>query len=428
MSSVEDDEFAPGLAKKPWREIARPSQLPPSEPWRLWALIGGRGSGKTRAGAEAFLERVRGGEQHLAVIAPTFSDARDVCVEGESGILACAEKGLVKTWNRSMGEIRFSTGAKAKTFAACEPDRLNGPQHGFIWGDEFGLWKPGIAAIDMALFGLRLGENPQMVLTSTPKPTPTTRYVIGLKDLFIHRMRTRDNVENLSPGVVAELERRYGGTRLGKQELEGELIDDVEGALWTAETILNSRMGRPGPVVAYVVAVDPSVADADVSRNPGREPDECGIVVAGIREDGTAHVASDLSGVYSPSQWARVAVGAYNHYRAIKIVAERNQGGEMVRSTLKTIGPAANIELVWAAQGKRPRAEPVAALYEQGRVTHGEQLERLEAEMTTWDASDPSAKSPNRLDALVWALHGLGLCDVTGSRLTSRIRTVREEV
>lgn len=427
LDEIAEAAYLRGLAKfgpapkKPWIEQAREEQLPADPNYTYWALIGGRGSGKTRSGAEETLRQVRNGRKHLAVLAPTYADVRDVCIEGESGILACALPGEVRDYNRSMGEVYFSTGAKLKMFAAIEPDRLNGPQHDFIWGDEFGLWKPGIAAMDMALFGLRLGENPQLCLTSTPKPTKITKYVLGLSRLVVTRMKMRNNIANLAPGVVEELERRYAGTRLGKQELDGELLEDIEGALWTAQMIQDAYLPNPNPIIQYVVAVDPSVSDPEKRTNPHKEQDACGIICAGLRSDGTVHVTHDLSGVFSPSQWAKVCVGAYNNLRASKIIGEKNQGGELVRLTLQTVGPMANIQLVHASMGKRARAEPVAALYEQGRITHERGLEALEAELTSWDATDPSQPSPNRLDALVWAIHGLGLCDATGTRMTSRV-------
>lgn len=426
--------------RKPWRELetVREEQLRP-ENCDVWALIGGRGSGKSRAGAEDFLERVRAGAMRLHIVAPTFADTRDVCVEGESGILACALPGEVKTWNRSMGELVFANGAKAKCFAACEPDRLNGPQAAHLWCDEFGLYGD-TNAIDMALFGLRLGDRVTSCWTSTPKMTKSTRYVLGLSNIVVRRMRTRDNYVNLAPGVVDVLEKKYAGTRLGRQELEGEILDEVEGALWQADWFaypgfrLPLAIGElngvkvcqpPIPLLKIVVALDPTVSDREKSKNPHKEPDACGLVIAGLGADARGYVLADYTAIMPPAEWARLAVKLYSFTRAACIIAEANQGGELITEVIRGIGPNVPVELVHASMAKRPRAEPVAMLYEQGRVSHCGEMRDLEDQMLTWDASDPGVKSPNNVDALVWAFHGLGLCNATGTREHSRIQKTR---
>lgn len=420
-----------------WSEIARPEQLRP-EGCDVFALTGGRGSGKTRAGAEDTLERMRSGEvSRIHVIAPTFADARDVCIEGDSGILACARPGEVSQWNRSMGELRFVNGTQLKIFSGEEPDRLNGPQAGAIWIDEF--YSVPIAAIDQALFGLRIGTRTTACYTSTPKPTASTKYVLNLPGIHVSRMRTRDNAANLAPGTVEALEAKYGGTRLGRVELEGEIIEEVEGSLWNRSwfefdgfrlptairrTGNNVSFTPPDGIVKIVVALDPSVSDPEKRKNPHKEPDACGIVVAGLTEDARFIVLGDYTAVLSPSDWARAAIGLYSLCRANAIVAEANQGGELIREVLRQYGNPP-IELVHASMAKRPRAEPLAMLYEQGRAHHCGPMDALEDQMASWDASDPSQKSPNNVDAAVWAAHGLGLCVSTGMRRTERLKVNR---
>ena len=425
-----------------WREIARADQIRP-DGCDVFTLIGGRGSGKTRSGAEDALERVRTGVERVHILAPTFADGRDVCIEGDSGILACALPGEVANWNRSMGELFFSNGSRAKIFAACEPDRLNGPQCGHIWADEFGLYGD-TAAIDMALFGLRLGERVTSCWTSTPKMTRSTKYVLKYTEDSggtRRRMRTRDNAANLAQGVVDALERKYGGTRLGRAELDGEEIEEVEGALWQSSWFQREGFRRspalvkedgkivcriPANIRKIVVGLDPTVSDPEKKKNPHKEPDACGIVVAGVDEIGWGHVLADYTAILSPADWAKLALRLYTIFKANAIVAEQNQGGELIREVLKGYGTA-NIELVSASMGKRPRAEPVAMLYEQGRVYHYGEMRDLEDQQTSWDASDPSQKSPNNIDALVWSFHGLGLCDATGTRVRSTINTQVED-
>ena len=429
-------------SKPTWREIARDEQLRPDD-CDVLTLIGGRGSGKTRSGAEDLMERVRAGVKRLHIVAPTFADGRDVCVEGESGIRSVALPGEIANWNRSMGEIFFSNGAQAKIFAACEPDRLNGPQCQHLWCDEFGLFGD-TAAIDMALFGLRLGDRVTSCWTSTPKMTRSTKYVIkyteesgGVK----RRMRTRDNADNLAPSVVDALERKYGGTRLGRAELEGEEIEEVEGALWMREWFdregfrlppaIYKKDGRlvfdpPKEIVKVVVALDPSVTDPGKKKNPHKEPDACGVLVVGADEIGQGYVLGDFTAVMSPADWARASLKLYSLCRASAIVAEANQGGELISEVIKGYGTA-NVQLVHASMAKRPRAEPVAMLYEQGRVRHCGEMRDLEDQQTTWDATDPSQRSPNNIDGLVWGFHGLGLCDATGGRVHRTISTRRQD-
>ena len=427
----------------------RPDQLPPKWDWLIWLILAGRGWGKTRTGAETLLQAVREGKKHIAIIAPTYADARDVCVEGPAGVLACDIEGLVETWNRSLGEIRFKGGARAKLFAAEEPDRLRGPQHDFIWGDEPGAWAKSQETYDMARMGLRLGSKPQMVLTTTPRAgNNLLRQLLKLEGNTVHvtRGKTRDNKDNLAPGTVEELEARYAGTRLGRQELEGEVLDEVDGALWQRswfevegfrqEPAFRNVNGQvkffpPAKMDKIVVALDPSVTDPEKRKNPFKDPDACGIAVVGRDTNGNGYVLGNFTEVLAPSDWARLAVKLYDMTGANEIVAEQNQGGELIAEVIRSVASGISVRLVSASVGKRPRAEPVVLLYEQGRARHCGRMDSLEDRMTTWDASNPAEKSPNDIDAVVWGFHGVGLCRVTGkaptvTRIKFKGQNVRE--
>lgn len=428
----------PGLSA--WREIGREEQLRP-ENCETFILSGGRGSGKTRSGAEDTLERVRSGDiTRVHVLAPTFADARDVCIEGESGIRACALPGEIANWNRSLGELYFTNGVLLKVFSAEEPGRLNGPQCGHLWVDEY--WNVSILAIDMALLGLRIGKRITSGWTSTPKQTASTKYVHAFVDSVRRKMKMADNEANLAPQFVAKIKKKYEGTRLAKVEIEGEELEDVEGALWQSAWF--ERKGfrlspcfvkvdgqpkciAPKEIIKIVVAVDPSITDPELKENPHKDPDECGIVVAGVDKDSNGYVLGDFTDVLSPADWARLSAKVYSLSRANGIWAEKNQGGEMVRDTIKTAAGRTPIHLVHASLGKRARAEPVSLLYEQGRVKHCGPLDGLEAEMTSWDARDHNARSPNRIDALIIAFHALGLCQIPGLKTTSRLKTQETE-
>lgn len=421
-------------SKPQWRSIARPEQVRPDD-CDVFTLVGGRGSGKTRTGAEDFLEMVRGGVKRLHILAPTMDDVRKVCVEGDSGILACARPGEIVKWNRNTLELYFASGAVAYGFSAQEPDRLNGPQCQHLWADEFGLYG-AVSAIDMALFGLRLGNRVTSCWTSTPKMTRSTKYVLKYTEDMggtKRRMRTRDNASNLAPDVVDALERKYAGTRLGQAELEGLEIEEVAGALWTREMLDGIHVkpafvkvqGRvefhiPPEVRQIVIALDPTVSDPELKKDPHKEMDACGIIVAGADHMGNGYVLGDFTEVLSPSQWAKMVWKLADLTRANKIVYEANQGGDLVKETLKAYCTSLiPIEGVHASMAKRPRAEPVAMLYEQGRVKHCGEFRDLEDQQCSWVAHDPSQRSPNNVDALVWAFHGLGLCSVTGMKITS---------
>lgn len=330
-------------------------------------------------------------------------------VEGPAGILATAREGEVPIYESSKRQLTWPSGAVAKTFSAEEPDRLRGPQHDTAWCDELASWKNVRATWDMLMFGLRLG-TPRKLVTTTPRPIPVVRELLADPTTLVTRGSTYDNSANLAPDFLADLKRKYEGTRLGRQELFAEILDDTPGALWTRALI--PIVDEQPELRRIVVAVDPSVA-ADGGG------DECGIVVAGVDYDERLWVLRDGSGRMSPSAWAARAVSLYDEYQADAIIAEANNGGALVESTLRAAGATGRVELVHAARGKRARAEPVSALYEQGRASHLPGLARLEDELCTWSAStgDPS---PNRLDALVWAAFAL-------TNLDRRPRHLEEE-
>lgn len=384
---------------------ARPEQLPPDEDWRTWLYLAGRGAGKTRTAAEWLAwQAVRNPNTRWAIVAPTYGDARDTCVEGESGILTVLRRydALIpgdKAWNRSMGEIRLENGSRIKLFSGDEPDRLRGPQHHGGWFDELAAMRyPDIWA--QYLFGLRLGTNPQTIVTTTPKPKQLIRELSNRNDgtVVISRGSTFDNANNLAPSALAELMARYEGTRIGRQELYGEILEDVEGALWTMNLIEANRVAVMPDVVRRIVAVDPAVTN-------NSDSDETGIIVASRDRQGHGYVEADYSMRGRPDAWARRVVKAYDEHECDAIVIEVNQGGDLVAQVLRTIRDTLPIREVRASKGKKLRAEPISALYEQGRVHHVKGLDTLEEQMTTWTPDD--AKSPDRIDALVWALTDL---------------------
>ncbi len=412
--------------------FARQEQLTPGGNWKTWLILAGRGWGKTRTGAEdAVAYGLRHPGSRIAVVAPTFADARDTCIEGESGILHLLHKVLVDKWNRSLGELVLYNGTKYKLFSADEPERLRGPQHHRAWCDEVAAWtRPD--ALDQLQFGLRLGKNPQVVITTTPKPVRLIRDLVAraanaaaiLKngkekkvkytrdhDVFLTRGRTQDNAANLSEAALHHLEERYAGTRLGRQELEAEILDDTHGALWQRATLDAHRVpAAPGPgpnsLQRILVAIDPAM-----TAHAGS--DETGIVCAGIDAHGHAYILADASGTYSPEQWSRTALALMEAHGASQIVAEVNAGGDMVASTLRTIAPNVPFKAVRAARGKVNRAVPIAALYEQGRVHHVGSLAKLEDQMCRFTMTGTLETSPDRVDALVWALTELMLVPVS---------------
>jgi predicted phage terminase large subunit-like protein len=376
-----------------WRFWARPDQLAPPGDWRTWLILAGRGWGKTRTGAEWVRAEVEAGRRgRLALIGATAADVRDVMIEGESGIMATARPSFRPVYEPSKRRVTWPNGAIATAYSADEPDRLRGPQHDGAWPDELAAWRYP-EALDMLMFGLRLGNDPRSVVTTTPRPTKLIRELITAPTTTVTTGSTYDNLANLAPAFAEQIIRKYEGTRLGRQELLAELLTDVPGALWTY-AMLEDRRAAPD-LVRVVVAIDPAVTS-------GEDSDETGIVVAGLGVDGRGYVLADRSCRLSPDGWASRAVGAFDDHRADLVVAEVNNGGDMVESTVRTVRKTLPYKKIHASRGKQTRAQPVAALYEQGRVSHVEVFPELEEQLTTW--TPESGTSPDRLDALVWAL------------------------
>ena len=326
----------------------------------------------------------------VGIIAPTFADARDVCVEGESGLLRILPTSCIAAWHRSTGDLLLFNGSRVKLFSADQPERLRGPQHHRVWCDELGAW-PSRAAFDQLWFGLRLGADPRVVITTTPRNTDLIRELLEREDVWVTRGKTMDNAAHLAPRVLEQLTERYAGTRLGRQELDAELLTDTEGALWQRDLLERCRVEKVPELRRIVVAIDPAM-----SNNAGS--DETGIVAAGRGVDGLIYVLTDWSGRYSPEGWAERAVRLYQDMRAQMIVAEVNAGGDLVERILRQVAPQVLFKPVRALRGKAERALPVAALYEQGKVKHVGVLGMLEDQMcrfaptklTRW-AADPVA-------------------------------------
>lgn len=392
--------------RDPWAKTRRDSQAPPPGDWRTWLVMAGRGFGKTRTGAEWIREEVMAGRmRRVALVAPTAADARDVMVEGESGLLAvCDRYAFRPRYEPSKRRVTFPNGAKAWTYSADEPDRLRGPQHDGAWSDEIAAWtRPD--AWDMLQFGLRLGDNPRQIATTTPRPVRVVKELLAQVEagtVAVTRGSSYDNAANLAPAFIEQIIRRYEGTRLGRQEINADLLDDVPGALWTLAGIDADRvLAAParGQLQRIVIGVDPAVSAED-------EASETGVIVAAVAVDGDGYVLEDVSLRGRPLEWASVVVAAFDRWVADRVIAEANNGGLMVSQTLRTVRPDLPITLVHASRGKITRAEPIAALYEQHRVHHVGGFPALEDQMTSYDGSGPS---PDRMDALVWALSALML-------------------
>ena len=390
---------------------AHPHQLPPDGDWRAWVILGGRGAGKTRAGAEWVRAQVegarpldRGRARRVALVGETYDQVRDVMVFGDSGILACSPPDRVPKWEATRRRLVWPNGAVAQCFSANDPEALRGPQFDAAWADELAKWPKGQETWDMLAFGLRLGEDPRVCVTTTPRNVEVLKDLLEVPSTVVTRAPTEANAAYLASSFLDEVRARYKDTRLGRQELDGELLTDVEGALWTHGMLDEARVERAGRLDRIVVAVDPPV-----SGHAGS--DECGIIVAGVRMRGAvseweAVVLEDasLAGA-SPAEWAARAVDRFHAHEADRIVAEVNQGGALVESVIRQVDGAVPYRAVHASKGKVARAEPVAALYEQGRVRHLPGLGDLEDQMCRMALRGYQGKgSPDRVDALVWAL------------------------
>lgn len=458
-----------------WREIARKSQLPPHEQvpglsWSTWLIMTGRGFGKTRTAAETVRIAVEEwGHKYVGLIGPTAGDLRDIMIEGESGLLACYDAGGGKppVYESSKSRITWPNGAQANLRSADEPRRVRGLQFTFLWADEICAWQYP-STWRLAQFGNRLkSPKPQAVVTTTPLVGhELLQELIANPRTFVTRGTMRDNAANLSEERIIELEEEYGGTELGRQELDGELLTTIPGALWDpqwfrregfrvpqmlgyfdestneyiqtpretrdliaieAKRHVRLRLDKRVPFARIVVAVDPNVTDPEKKNNPLKKPDACGIAVVGMTERGTPVVLGDFTAIIAPERWARLAIQLSNACALrgdpATIVAETNNGGDLVRLALQGVASKFPYQEVKAKDDKRTRAEPVSILYEQGRVKHAGEFAMLEKQMTTWDPTNTGAKSPNNIDALVWGFAALGYGRVprkSVSRMVSR--------
>jgi phage terminase large subunit-like protein len=419
-----------GLFLRDWHMQARPAQLPPDGDWRIWMIMAGRGCGKTRAGAQWVIELARTEALRIALVGPTDDEVRSVMVEGSSGILASAPDDERPVWEPSLGRLNWANGSQAFVYSGANPDALRGPEHDHAWCDELAKWARAEAVWDNLMFGLRRGTLPRVLVTTTPRPTPLMRKLATRSDVALTRGRTAD-AALLAPAVVDYLTGLYGGTRLGRQELDGELIEDVEGSLWPRDLIERcrasaviarseatkqssagasdeSRSGlfrcaRNGAFRRVVVGVDPPVS---------AEGDSCGIVVCALLDD-VAHVVEDASvSGRSPEGWAKAVAGAARKWGADRVVAEGNQGGAMVASVLRGADVDLPLTIVHASAGKSARAEPVAALFERGAAKFAGAFPALEDELAGLIAGggyEGPGRSPDRADAMVWALTELML-------------------
>lgn len=403
-------------------------QLPPEGDWRTWVILGGRGAGKTRAGAEWVRDAVEGSRplmagraRRVALVGETYDQVRDVMIEGDSGILACSPPDRRPAWKAGQRKLVWPNGAEAQAFSAHDFEALRGPQFDAAWVDELAKWKTPQQAWDMLQFCLRLGDQPQAVVTTTPKNVDVLKDILARGSTVSTHAPTEANRANLAKGFLEEVMERYGGTRLGRQELEGLLLEDIEGAFWTTPVLDALRVEEVPAFDRVIVGVDPAVSS-------GGSADETGIVVVGAVtkgpvKDWRAWVLEDATvAAASPSEWAEAVAGAYDRWDADRVVAEGNQGGDMIEAVLRQVAPTVSYRKVTARQGKSARAEPVAALYEQGRVRHRRGLGALEDQMCRMSVTGYAGRgSPDRVDALVWALWA-ALLDPAVARAGPRMR------
>lgn len=399
-----------------WPFWARPNQLPPSTDYGTWLVLSGRGFGKTRIGAEQVHTWAQelGDGGRIALIGKDPPDVRKTMIEGESGLMACAPPWFRPDFEPGLRQLTWPNGCLAFTYSSEVPDQLRGPQHHKYWGDELCKWKRPQETWDNLQFGLRLGDNPQGIITTTPRPIPTLREILADESTVITRGSTYENRGNLPAKFLAYLLRKYEGTRLGRQELHAELLTDTPGALWTLALIESCRVREAPPMRRLGIAIDPAgkKGDAGDEEPESDGPAETGIVVGGIGEDGLPYVLEDLSESYSPGEWGRKVVAHYQTRKADFVIAEANNGGDMVehvvRVAARDMGVTVNVKQVHASRGKFTRAEPVSALYEQRRARHVGMFPELEDQMSTWV---PGQRSPDRMDALVWLMTKLVLDD-----------------
>ncbi len=373
----------------------RPGQTPPPGDWTIWAMLAGRGFGKTRAGAEWILELAQANRTRIALIGPSLDAAQSVMVQGESGLLAVAPQSAGLRFNASLRRLHWKNGSQATLYSGGEPDMLRGPQFHFAWGDEAAHWPRGEETLTNLRLGVRLGDAPRILLTTTPKPHGWLKALLAEPGVTTSRGRTRDNPV-LPAAFIAAIETRFGGTATGRQELDGELIEDLTGALWTRALIADCRILAVPALTRVVIGVDPPAGDG-----------VCGIIAAGLSGDAAIILADHSVGGVGPNGWARVVVQVAAQWSADKVIVEVNNGGDMVNQVLKTVDLTLPVKSVRASHGKVARAEPVASLYREGRVRHAGPFPALEDQLCGLLESGVYAgpgTSPDRADALVWAV------------------------
>lgn len=391
-----------------WYRRARTKQLKPRGDWNVWLILAGRGWGKTLTGAiDVVLYAISHENVRVAVVAPTSGDLRRVCFEGVSGIISqmpleCYKDGY-SSYNKSTSEIELYNGSKIMGFSASEPDRFRGSQYHRAWCDELAAWKyPD--SWNQLQFGMRLGNRPQTVVTTTPRPTNLIKQLYDRQDVYKTQGSTFENKDNLAESALELFKKQYEGTRLGKQELYAEILEDIEGALWSLNMIEQTRVNEIPEMKRVVVAVDPAVTN-------NKNSDETGIVVCGLGIDNRYYIIDDVSGKMSADAWAKTAVNVYYKYKASRIIAEVNNGGDLVERLLRTVDKNIPYKSVSASRGKVIRAEPISALYEQQRVSHCGVFSKLEDQMCSFTGD--KSTSPDRLDALVWGLTELSKSSMT---------------
>lgn len=397
-----------------WDFWARPNQRVPGGAWTVWLIMAGRGYGKTRTGAETVREWARD-YPNVNIVGGTADDVRNTMIEGESGILAICPDGERPLYEPSKLRLTWPNGGRTLILSADEPERARGKQHCKLWCDELASWRYAKGMWDMLMFGLRLGDRPQVVVTTTPRPIELVKDLVKRPTTHVTRGTSYENRSNLAAAFFADIVTRYEGTRLGRQELNAELLEDNPNSLWARGSIDSARVESAPALSRIVVAIDPSASSNEDS-------DETGIVAAGIDERYPAHfyILEDRSAIATPQQWAVASVTSYRALKADRIVGEKNNGGEMVESTIRNVDPNVSYEAVTATRGKAVRAEPIAALYEQGRVHHVGSFPKLEDQMCEWDPTMKDSKSPDRMDALVWALTELSNPSYVGLRQYTR--------
>lgn len=409
LATATADEYEIIIAE--WMIWARTDQKPPEPEMPIWLVLGGRGAGKTRTGAEWVKGMALGlppfadsPTERIALVGETQGQVRDVMVEGVSGLLSIHTRWERPIWSPSLRRLKWPNGAIAQAYSAEDPEGLRGPQFGAAWSDELAKWPNPQECWDMLQFGLRLGDRPRQVATTTPRPIPLIKRLLADPHVAVSRAATRANRFNLAPEFLRTVQEAYGGTRLGRQELDGEIVEESADALWTRAMIETCREAAPPAMSRIVVAIDPPASSS-------QRADSCGLVVAGVDRDGIGHVLEDATMAGArPHDWATRAIALYQRHEADALVVEINQGGEMATSVIHEVDPAVPVTAVRATRGKYLRAEPVAALYAQGRVRHAGTFPALEDELCDFGPGGlSSGRSPDRLDALVWALTHLML-------------------